>query len=402
MLFTDRLTLGKPRKTADGYMAVRAKAARSGVYEYLGREIDPDGTTFTADQVVRVYRPEDEVFNTDSVASFLMKPVTNEHPTTAVNAANWRDHAKGVIGKALRDGEFLAFDIVIMDAKTIEAVEDGKRELSNGYASEISFEDGTSPEGTRYQAVQRHIRGNHVAVVDKGRAGSDCRIGDAATCGPIPGGELEKLITDERTYSGETGDGKNSLAQVGGSQVATKTITFDGLPVEVTDAAEAVIQKLQGQLSDANTAKAAAETKVGELTATVSTKDGEIAALNTKLKDAEIGPEKLEKMVADRSALIDQAKAIDPNVVTDGKSEAEIRKAVVATKLGDAAKDLDDAAVNGAFAVLSKDAKPADTLRTALKDGVATPPSNQAASMQSARAQWLNDKSTAYRGQPAN
>jgi hypothetical protein len=62
-------------------------------------------------------------------------------------------------------------------------------------------------------------------------------------------------------------------------------------------------------------------------------------------------------MVADRATLVATAKAVDPNVVTDGKTEAEIRKAVVEAKLGDAAKALDDAGVAGAFAALSKDAK---------------------------------------------
>jgi hypothetical protein len=70
---------------------------------------------------VKVYRSEDEVFaQGQHVASFLMKPVTNDHPTQPVTADNWRDHAKGVVGKALRDGEYLAFDIVLMDKATIK------------------------------------------------------------------------------------------------------------------------------------------------------------------------------------------------------------------------------------------------------------------------------------------
>jgi hypothetical protein len=133
MLFADSLQFDHPRKTADGYLVVRARASRSGIYDYLGKEIDPEGKTFAADQVVKVYRSEAEVFAQDSVASFLMKPVTNDHPSQPVTAENWRDHAKGVVGKALRDGDFLAFDIVLMDKATIVDVESGKRELSNGY-----------------------------------------------------------------------------------------------------------------------------------------------------------------------------------------------------------------------------------------------------------------------------
>lgn len=138
--------------------------------------------------------------------------------------------------------------------------------------------------------------------------------------------------------------------------MATKTILVDGLNVEVTDDAERAILKLQGQLADSSTKLTAAETKVGELTATVATRDGEIVALNAKVKDAEVGPEKLQQLVADRAQLIAKAKAVDPNVVTDGKSDSDIRKAIVSAKLGDAAPT-DDNGIAGAFAALTADAK---------------------------------------------
>jgi hypothetical protein len=375
MLFTDRITFDHPRKTADGYLVVRARAARAGIYEYLGSEVDPQGEHgFAANDTVKVYRPEEEVFSADSVASFLMKPVTNDHPSQPVTAANWRDYAKGVVGKALRDGDFLAFDIVLMDKDTIAAVEDGKRELSNGYASTIEFTDGSTETGEHFDAIQKNIRGNHVAIVKAGRAGPLCRIGDAATCAQIPASELIEILTDGQPYNPASPGDKNEPARretsnSGGSQVATKTITFDGLPLEVTDAAEAAITKLQTQLKDE---RARAEKAEGDLAAALkdkSTLEGEKAALETKLKDAEVSPEKLEKMVADRAALVATAKAVDPNVVTDGKTEAEIRKAVVEAKLGDAAKALDDAGVAGAFAALSKDAKAdqPDALRDTLR-----------------------------------
>lgn len=368
MLFADRLSFDTPRKTAAGYLVTRARAARAGIYDYLGSEVDPEGNTFAADQVVKVYRPESEVFARDSVSSFLMKPVTNDHPSEPVTAENWRDYAKGAIGNALRDGEYLAFDIVLMDAGIIADVESGKRELSNGYQSNIDFKPGETETGEKYDAVMTQIRGNHLAVVDKGRAGPMCRIGDAVSVAAVPAEELIKILTDERTYSGD-GDGNtngstNVVRQSG--DIRMHTLIIDGLQVtEVSDQAKAAIEKLQGQVEAADKRAGAAETKVGELAATLSTKDGEIAALEQKVKDAEVSPAQLEQMVADRSALIAQAKGIDPNVVTDGKTEAEIRKAVVSVKLGDAAKDFDDKAIAGAFAVLAKDVK-IDPIRNAM------------------------------------
>jgi hypothetical protein len=73
-----------------------------------------------------------------------------------------------------------------MDKATIADVEGGKRELSNGYASLIDFTPGETVNGQHYDAVQRQIRGNHVAVVDKGRAGPMCRIGDAVASNRSP------------------------------------------------------------------------------------------------------------------------------------------------------------------------------------------------------------------------
>ena len=417
MLFADKLSFDHPRKTADGYLVARARASRAGLYDYMGAEIDPEGTTFAADQVVKVYRPEAEVFAEDSVASFLMKPVTNDHPAQPVTAENWRDYAKGVVGKALRDGDFLAFDIVLMDKGIIADVESGKRELSNGYSSLVDFTPGETEAGEHFDAVQRQIRGNHCAVVDRGRAGPLCKIGDAAACAQIPAAELIELLTDERTYNDGSEPHKNEPARretsnpsepgnrlQDGEVRMPHTLIIDGLQVtEVSDQAKAAIEKLQGQVTALTADKSALDTKVGELTATVSTKDGEIAALEQKVKDAEVSPAKLEQMAADRAALVATVKSVDANIVTDGKSDAEIRKALVDAKLGDAAKDMDDAAIGGAFKVLTKDVKPVEA-----KDALRTVIGSQPANVRDPKTEYVvardkarDDLSNAWRGKPA-
>lgn len=374
MFFADRLQLGTTRRTKEGYLATRARAARAGIYDYLGRELDPEGKHFAADQVVKVYRPEEEVFAQDSVHSFLLKPITNDHPAQPVTAANWKDYAKGVNAGALRDGEYLAFDLVIMDKALIGAVDAGKVELSNGYGAEFTIGAGITDTGEHYDAVMSKIRGNHVAVVDKGRAGDRCRIGDAGLCDAATVDLIERLLGDE-TYGGGNSRDKNATdtgTGPGGKKMATDTIILDGLTVDLTDAAatKAAITKLQGLVDAANKRADDAETKVGTLTADVATKDGEIAGLQKKLEDAEISPDKLQQLAADRAALIEQAKALDPNIVTDGKSDAEIRKAAVTAKLGDKAP-ADDNGIAGAFAALTADAKP-DLVRDALRSGTAT------------------------------
>lgn len=402
MIFADKLAFDNPRKTQDGYMVVRARAARAGVYEYAGSEIDPKGERYDADATVRVYRPEEEVFAADSVASFLMKPVTNDHPSKPVTADNWREYAKGVVGKALRDGDFLAFDIVLMDKAIIDQVESGKRELSNGYASEIDFTPGQTPKGDHYDAVQKMIRGNHVAVVDKGRAGPMCRIGDAVNCERLPGADLIALLTDERTYNPDANDNKTAPT---GRETASDgdikmphTLMVDGLQVpNVSDEAKVAIEKLQGQVRDANEAKGKTESDLADANTKLAAKDAEIVTLKQQVEDSKVTPAQLRDQAKAYAAICDKAKALSVEFAEDADAET-IMKAVVDAKMGDVAKDYDANQVATAFTVLTKDAKiePNDKVRDALRTGVRTNDSQSA--IDAARRARLTDKQNAYRG----
>lgn len=350
----DKLTFdAAPRRSPEGYLAVRARAARSGVYDYLGREVDPSGAKFKSDQVVKVYRPESEVFSDASVRSFLMKPVTDDHPSVAVTSDNHSKFSKGVISKAMRDGDHLAFDLVFWDAETIRKIEAGKRELSNGYGVDLDFTSGTTPDGKAYDAIQRNIVGNHVAVVDAGRAGPSCAIG---MCDAIPAEEINRFLVNKDTKR-------------------MKTILIDGNSVEVSDAAEIAIKNLVTKLSDAETKLKGAEKKADEdeeakkaKDAAIATKDKEIADLKASLEAAQ-SPAALDAAIKDREAVVVKAKAImGDKFATDGKSTAEIRKAVVDAKLADVAKDWTPAQIDASFAALSVDVK-ADPLRKAVADG---------------------------------
>lgn len=172
----DRAPLEKVRRLADGRIAAVAKFARTGCQTYAGAEIGrPDMATVT------VYRPESEVFSEDAMASFAHKAITLGHPTDgAVTATNWRKTAVGFTeGRVARDGGFVEIPLMLADAEAVAAYDRGVRELSAGYKCELIWGDGIAPDGTRYQATQKAIRGNHIALVPQGRAGSDARIGDS-------------------------------------------------------------------------------------------------------------------------------------------------------------------------------------------------------------------------------
>lgn len=354
MLYDRAEIKGTARITKDGYFVADALVARAdNIQTYRAYEL---GLTDRDPQdPVRVFRPAAEVFKREAMASLAHRPITLDHPSDNVSAGNWKELAVGDIGdEIMRDGEFIRVPVKVMDAKAIDSIKTDRREFSLGYSLDLDMTPGEHA-GEAYDAVAREFRYNHLAAVKAARGGPDLRI------------------VDERTYE-PNGDGdKTGLepsSKDGGSQVATKTITFDGLPLEVTDAAEAAIAKLQGQLKDATAAKEAADKALVDANAALETEKGKVTALEQQVKDAKITPDKLEKMVADRAALVAKAKAIEPKVVTDGKTEAEIRKAVIEARLGDAAKDMSDDAIAGAFAVLAKDAKPADKVRDGIRESV--------------------------------
>jgi hypothetical protein len=177
MHLNDRLTIDAKRRTNDGYLVVNARVARAdNIQLYAGDEVGkPDMS------VVRVFRPADEVFATDTMESFAHRPVTLGHPAQAVSATNWRDVAKGWSdAEVVRDGEFVRVSMLLADAETILAVENGTRELSMGYDCQLDWKSGVTPTGEAYDAIQRKIRSNHIAVVPQARGGKELRIGDSA------------------------------------------------------------------------------------------------------------------------------------------------------------------------------------------------------------------------------
>jgi uncharacterized protein len=350
MNFTDTLTLDAPKITRDGFLAVRAKAARAGVYDYLASEVGGESHGFKATDTVKVYRPESEVFDTKSVGSFFAKPVTDNHPIETVTSDNWKKYARGAVMGAMRDGEYLAFDLVLMDADIIQAVDSGKRELSNGYSCQLTFGDGVAPDGTAYNATQSNIIGNHIAVVDQGRAGHECRIGD--------GGGNKFAVCDANV------EAVNDISKNEGIKMK---ITLDGVSVTLTDASEvqAAFDNKASQLVAKDAEIAAAKTESVKLAADAVSKDAEIVALKAQLADAAITPDRLRdaaKAFADVSA---KAKALGVTV-TDAMDDAAIKQAAVTLKMGDAAKDYTADHIAVAFDVLAKDAKVSDATIVAI------------------------------------
>jgi hypothetical protein len=312
------------KPTEDGYMKAMPRIARTGIQLYKGDECG------RADMdVVRVYRPESSVFANDATHSYTHLPITIEHPGGTVDSTNWRKHAVGETGdEVLRDGHTVRVPLMLRDAEAIQLVREGKRELSVGYGCDLAWGEGITPDGEVYDAVQHNIRGNHLAIVSHARGGSTLRIGDTK-------------MSDQ------------------------KTVLIDGLPCQMSDKDAAIVQRTIAQLQDQvenfkkkfakkeeeeEEAKDAATDAIAKAATEIATRDGKITALEQQLKDAQLTSEKLDVMVDQRLVLRDQARKLLPTFKHDGKSDADIRRAVVAAKLGDErAKAMSDENIVGAF-----------------------------------------------------
>lgn len=161
------------KETPEGFLVcLGVPIARTGPMTYgegeTPLEVNDEGT-------IEIDRSEDEVFKPETIASFEGKPVTITHPTEFVSPQNWSRLAKGILQNVRRgEGEQktdLIADLLITDSFAINLVKNGLREVSCGYEAEYT----QTGEG---KGTQSNIIGNHLALVDEGRAGSSYAIND--------------------------------------------------------------------------------------------------------------------------------------------------------------------------------------------------------------------------------
>nr|DAP84055.1 MAG TPA: hypothetical protein [Caudoviricetes sp.] len=272
--------------TDEGFLRVPGKAARTGIQEYLASELGLKDRA--PNDIIRVYRPAEEVFNDASLQSYLGADVTNNHPPTLVNASTYRNTSVGVVTSIGRqDGDFVIVDMVIKDKDAIKAVETGKCELSAGYTAVYDDTPGTTPEGEPYDFRQTQIKINHVAIVDRARAGAMARIFD----------NMEK----KPMY-----------------QITTDT----GLKVDVADAAVVdAFKRLEQRVSDAEAAK---ETVQAQLDAALE----QVADLTTKCSD-----EALKARVEAIARVTTSARKVAGDEFTcDSVDPVAIKRAALAVK----------------------------------------------------------------------
>lgn len=164
----DKGFIGKTEITEEGYLITSAIVTRTGVFTYR----NGDGSTR------KELRHPDEVFTPDSLESMKLKPITNDHPMDKiVTAQNVSELSIGNIGETIKiNSPFVLAKLCIKNAEIIELIRnEEKQELSLGYMVDLVEEPGEF-DGEEYTHRQTNIQYNHLALVERGRAGPMARI----------------------------------------------------------------------------------------------------------------------------------------------------------------------------------------------------------------------------------
>ena len=224
--------MGEVERLDNGFLRCPGQLSRVGVFPYL----QPDGS------IRKELRLPDEVFRADSMATFEDAPLTNGHPPPGqrrLTAKNARKFSVGHVRDIRQDGGTVVAKIMITDAKAIADAEAGKRQLSNGYRCDLELTRGVTsgiegvPDGLRYDAIQRNIQGNHVALVSKGRAG-----------------ESSSLRLDHDDAIQVDDDYRPRNKQPGARPMETMIVKIDGVDFEVEKPTGQAILKLQARADE--------------------------------------------------------------------------------------------------------------------------------------------------------
>ena len=299
----DRASYKKPTRQANGYLRADATLTRIGVFEYQLA----DGTTR------RELRLPEEVFHADSLSSFSMVPVTDEHPPEALTAENTRKFQVGMVGEHPRaDGDHVLASILITDKAIVADIETGKRrELSCGYNCDLEATPGEW-NGQRYDAIQRNIRGNHVALVSKGRAGPEARVrldsGDA----------IQSNRDDSKTAPGQ--------------EHTMEKVFINGMWVEVSAQAKQAME-VEKARQDAAASKLQEEVRLATARADKETAraDGlrEQADKAEKARQDAANPATIRQLVQARVALEKEAAEVLETMKLDSLSDEQVKLEVL-------------------------------------------------------------------------
>lgn len=292
-----------------GYIHVQdVPIARVGVFPYLKAN---------GDQVMEAKLPDD-LLTDSAVDSANYKPITDDHPSELVNINNSDQYMKGMTaGNAHVDNDRIKVDLTLTDSALIKEIQGGKQELSIGFQTDVVPVKGTF-NGMEYDSAQKNIQINHVAVVNRGRAGHSVRLtGDSA----------EMVIDSEKR--GKSMDYK----VVHLSDNADVTVASDDISkITQLDAASSSKDKKIAELNAQIKALTAERDKL-KGGADASKKSADEAQAKADSLEKQLADEKkkyegdaLDKAIAERMELIDEVKPyVGDDFEFKGKSPKDMK-----------------------------------------------------------------------------
>jgi len=295
--FSDSFQISSRIITDEGFVQADAIMSKVGIAEYHAGEFGnyKDFGASSPEEKIRVYRPASTLFNDATLKSFSNKPVTLGHPAGGeVNSKNAKSVSVGTIGDIIsKDGDSMKSRITITDQKAIDEMESGKSFLSIGYKGKIIVEKGMTDSGENFDAKLVFMKGNHVALTERPRAGEDCKVID----------EKKEVLNMSK-------------------------VKINGIDVSINDEAVQAVSTL----IDSNSQK---ESKILELEEKVKTLNDE----KTKLEASnEVIKQKLESLndedlinskVQERINLVDSVSKYIPEFEFSGKTDREIKVAAI-------------------------------------------------------------------------
>lgn len=160
----DAMPMPRAYFTPEGFLKDKPVLTSTGIFEYT----NPDGS------IRRELRLPQDVFSPESLRSYKGKPVVVSHDAGLIDKDNVAENQIGtILSEGERSGDDVRAEIIIHDTDAMKSA--GFKELSLGYNLDLDETPGEW-QGQRYDAVQKNIRINHLALVKEARAGEQARL----------------------------------------------------------------------------------------------------------------------------------------------------------------------------------------------------------------------------------
>lgn len=221
----------------------KSNISKANVCPYYGREIpNAEKLGLEPDKIYRLWRHPDELKKA--------APTFNNIPVLCIHTPDFpgdppREYRVGTTHSGCDfDGTYLTNGLSVWDNSAIAGIEtEEQKELSSSYQYVADMTPGETPDGEAFDGVMRDIVGNHVALVETGRAGSDVLVADSL---PL---ELKYMKLDRKGVAIRAALGaflKPRLAQDAAPKDITAILNANKSPKAI---AQAVVGKYKTKLA---------------------------------------------------------------------------------------------------------------------------------------------------------